>query len=190
MNKSDVFKEIPVLETGNYKLRGMTREDIPELFTFLSDGETMKFITPHLVRTEKEVNEVVQHSLQSFREQKEIPWVIIDKNTNRLIGQFRFHKLHLWHSKTEMNVVISKGYQSKGVMTELLEKVLEFGFKILGLNRIVGDIFAGNERSQKLLENYGFHKDGVMRQTDFDGEQYHDTVVYSMLKSEYDRTYG
>jgi len=190
MNRSDIFTVIPVLETENYNLRGMTREDIPELFTFLSDKETMKFITPHPVKTKAEVSEAVMDSLQNYNEQKEIPWVIMDKKTGRLIGQFRFHKLHLWHSKTEMNVVISKEFQSKGVMTELMEKMLKFGFGTLGLNRIVGDIFAGNERSQKLLENYGFHKDGVMRQTDFDGEKYHDTVVYSMLKTEYDRTYG
>jgi len=84
-----------------------------------------------------------------------------------------------------MNVVIGKEHQSIGVMTELMKEVLEFGFEMLGLNRIAGDIFAGNERSEKLLNKYGFHKDGIMRQTDFDGEKYHDTVVYSMVREEY-----
>jgi len=186
MKTSGIFKGIPILETENYILRGVTGQDVPALFTFLSDKETMKFITPHPIKTEAEVSDAVQDSLENFQEQKEIPWVIIDKKTDRLIGQFRFHKLHLWHKKTDMNVVISKKHQSTGVMTELMEKVLEFGFEILDLNRIVGDIFAGNARSKKLLENYGFHKDGIMRQTDFDGERYHDTVVYSMLRSEYD----
>jgi ribosomal-protein-alanine N-acetyltransferase len=186
MKTSDIFTEIPVLETDNYILRGVSEQDIPELFVFLSDKETMKFITSHPVRTETEVSVTVQNSLQNYKKQKEIPWVIIDKKTDRLIGQFRFYKLNLWHQKTDMNVVISNEHQSTGVMTELMEKVLEFGFESLGLNRIVGDIFAGNERSKKLLKNYGFHKDGVMRQTDFDGKRYHDTVVYSMLKSEYD----
>ncbi|GAB3800804.1 GNAT family N-acetyltransferase [Virgibacillus kimchii] len=186
MGISEIFTEIPVLETDHFTLRGVTEKDVPALFLFLRDKETMKFITPHPVRTEAEAGNTIRGYLQNYQEQKEIPWVIIDKKTDRLIGQFRFHSLNLWHKKAEMNVVIGKEYQSTGVMTELMEKVLEFGFKTLDLNRIVGDIFAGNERSRKLLENYGFHKDGVMRQTDFDGEKYHDTVVYSMLKSEYD----
>ncbi|WP_404459581.1 GNAT family N-acetyltransferase [Oceanobacillus kapialis] len=74
----------------------------------------------------------------------------------------------------------------KGVMTEILETVLEFGFHKLQLNRIVGDIFAGNKGSKKLMEKFGFQKEGVLRQTDFDGLHYHDTVVYSMLKPEYE----
>jgi ribosomal-protein-alanine N-acetyltransferase len=50
----------------------------------------------------------------------------------------------MWHQKTEMGAVIRKDYQNKGVMIEIIEKVLPFGFLMLGLNRIVGDIFAGN----------------------------------------------
>jgi ribosomal-protein-alanine N-acetyltransferase len=186
MKTSDIFTEIPVLETEHYILRGMREKDVPALFKLPGDKETMKFITPHPVATEAETGEIVSGYLHAYEKQKEIPWAIMDKKTDRLIGQFRFHSINLWHRKAEMNAVIGRKHQSTGVMTELLEKMLEFGFNTLGLNRIVGDIFAGNDRSRKLLENYGFHKDGVMRQTDFDGEKYHDTVVYSMLKSEYD----
>ena len=185
MKNSNIFKGIPVLETDNYILRGVMEKDVSELFVFLSDKETMKFITPHPIRTETETASAVQGYLQNYQEQKEIPWVIMDKKNSRLIGQFRFHKLNMWHKKTEMNVVIGKEHQSIGVMTELMKEVLEFGFEMLGLNRIAGDIFAGNERSEKLLNKYGFHKDGIMRQTDFDGEKYHDTVVYSMVREEY-----
>lgn len=86
-----------------------------------------------------------------------------------------------------MGAVIRKEYQNKGVMTEVLDVVLDFGFHTLRLNRIVGDIFAGNEGSRRLMERFGFKKEGVLRQTDFDGEKYHDTVVYSLLQAEYRR---
>src|SRR5699024_9549725 len=132
MKTSDIFTEIPVLETENYILRGMTEADVPEVFTFLSDTETMKFITPHPIKTEAEAGDTVRDYLRKYKGQKEIPWVIVDKKTDRLIGQLRFRGLNLWHKKTDMNVVIRNDYQSKGVMTELMEKVLEFGFETLG----------------------------------------------------------
>lgn len=175
------------LETKHYLLRGLSIGDAPALFDILKDRKTMQYITPHPVQTLEEMEEKMKAQLANFQQQKEIPWAIIHKESKQLIGMFRLHKLHLWHKKAEMGVVIAEDFQNKGVMTELLPEILRFGFLELGLNRIVGDIFAENTGSRKLLKKFGFHKDGVLRQTDFDGETYHDTVVYSMLKSEYDR---
>ncbi|MFD1736454.1 GNAT family N-acetyltransferase [Bacillus salitolerans] len=177
--------EIPIIETTRYLLRGMMIEDAPSLFSFMSDKETMKYITPHPIERLEDMRKSIEQSLINFTQNKEIPWVILNKRDEEVIGMFRFHKLHTWHKKTEMGVVIKKEFQNSGVMTEILEPILSYGFHTLQLNRIVGDIFAGNVGSSKLLQKYGFHKDGVLRQTDFDGEQYHDTVVYSLLKSEY-----
>lgn len=177
--------EIPVLETENYQLRGMAIEDAPSLFAFMSDTDTMRYITPHPVQTLEEMKHTIQENLEGFKKQSQIPWVVINKSTGVIIGMFRFHKLHMWHKKAEMGVVICKEFQKRGVMTEILKVILPYGFHVIGLNRVVGDIFAENRGSQRLLEKYGFHKDGVLRQTDFDGTRYHDTVVYSMLKSEF-----
>ncbi|MBS4175298.1 GNAT family protein [Bacillus sp. FJAT-49736] len=176
---------IPVLETDNYYLRGIERDDASSLFSFMSDRDTMKYITHHPVKTVQELENNIKKSLDSFKENKEIPWTIVRKQSDQVIGMFRFHKLHTWHQKTEMGVVIHKDFQQKGVMTEILPIMLDYGFNSLGLNRIVGDIFSTNQGSKKLMEKFGFHKDGILRQTDFDGEGFIDTVVYSMLKREY-----
>ncbi|MCT8138237.1 GNAT family N-acetyltransferase [Anaerobacillus sp. CMMVII] len=176
---------IPKLETDHYLLRGMTLEDTPTMFVFMSDLNTMKYITSNPVRTVAELASNIEQSLKNFKETKEIPWVIVDKANGETIGMFRFHKLNLWHKKAEMGVVIREDYQKKGVMSELLSTILPFGFHNLGLNRIVGDIFAENQGSEKLLHKFGFQKEGQFRQTDFDGSRFHDTVVFSLLKDEF-----
>jgi len=188
MNTVLEFTEIPAIETENYYLRGITIEDASKMFPFMSDRETMKYITPYPVKAVKELEVTILRSLENFKQKKEIPWVIVNKQNNQVIGMLRFHKLHTWHQKTEMGVVIHKDYQQTGVMTEILPKILAFGFSTLGLNRIVGDIFAENEGSKKLMEKFGFHRDGILRETDFDGIRFYDTMVYSMLKSEYKDT--
>jgi [ribosomal protein S5]-alanine N-acetyltransferase len=177
--------KIPMLETKNYQLRGISFEDALSLFDFMRDVETMKYITPHPVQTLVDMEEKIKSQLTNFHNKKEIPWVVIQKSTQDIIGLFRLHKVHMWHKKAEMGVVIQRDHQQKGVMTEILAVILNYGFNVLGINRIVGDIFAENKGSKRLLEKYGFHQDGILRQTDFDGERYHDTIVYSMLKSEF-----
>jgi [ribosomal protein S5]-alanine N-acetyltransferase len=177
--------QIPTLETKNYLLRGISLEDSHSLLLIMGDSETMKFITPHPIQTIEEMQAKIKESLIQFQKKKEIPWVIIQKESNEGIGMFRFHKLHMWHKKAELGAVIHKDHQQNGVMTEILGEILPFGFNVIGLNRIVGDIFEGNEGSRRLLEKYGFRKEGILRQTDFDGELFHNTVVYSMLKEEF-----
>ncbi|MFD2043606.1 GNAT family N-acetyltransferase [Ornithinibacillus salinisoli] len=186
MSTNQLLSVIPRLETENYILRGMTLADVDSMFVFMQDKETMQYITPNPVHAKEVLHNNIRTYLHNFTQQKEIPWVIIHKADGDLIGQFRLHKLHMWHKKAEMGVVIRKDFQKKGVMTEILGRILDFSFNSLDLNRIVGDIFAENQGSRKLLEKYGFKKEGVLRQTDFDGEIYHDTVVYSMLKPEFE----
>ncbi|ASN03890.1 GNAT family N-acetyltransferase [Virgibacillus necropolis] len=187
MSIEAIFTTIPRLVTEQYMLRGLTIDDAAELFTFVSDKETMKFVTPHPVQTEAEMREIIYMQLERYNDRREIPWVIVNNKNGEIVGQFHFHKLNLWHKKADIGAIIRKEYQNNGVMTEILRQVLAFGFETLGLNRIVGDTFAGNNGSKKILNKYGFTKEGVLRQTDFDGEKYHDTVVYSIMKSEYIR---
>ncbi|WP_077329583.1 GNAT family N-acetyltransferase [Virgibacillus siamensis] len=178
--------EIPILETGNFLLRAIAERDAEDLFYFLSQRKTMQYITPHPVESQNDVLDEILQSMERFVQQTEIPWVIVDKRTGVVIGKFSFHKLSMWHKKAEMAAVISQEYQNSGVMTEVLETVLDYGFDTLELNRIAGDIFAANDASRKLLQNYGFREEGTMRQTDFDGEKFQDTIVFSQLKPEYD----
>ncbi|UOQ45299.1 GNAT family N-acetyltransferase [Halobacillus salinarum] len=174
---------IPVLTTENYQLRGLNICDAQELLAFMGDKETMKFITPHPVETLEDMNEYIEQRIHQFYGEKEIPWVIMDQE--KVIGFFRLHKLHFWHRKAEMGAIIHPDHQNKGVMSEVFACILPFVFEDLELNRLVGDIFSGNAHSRRLLEKYGFKEEGRFRETDFDGSEFHDTVVFSLLKQEF-----
>lgn len=177
--------EIQQLETEHYILRALSISDAPALFEVMKDKETMKYITPHPPESLEKVEERIYRHLEGFQKKTEIPWAIVDKNRGKVIGMFCFHKVHQWHRKAEMGVILHKDYQNRGVMTELMPTILNYGFQVLDFNRIVGDIFTANIASQKLLEKFSFQKEGVFRETDFDGERFHDTAVYSLLKKEY-----
>jgi [ribosomal protein S5]-alanine N-acetyltransferase len=178
----------PVITADHYYLSYMETEYAPQMYKFLGDKETMRYLTPHPPQTIKEVEEKIAVHQEQYLAEKEIPWVIKDSTAEEIIGMFRLHKLSYWHKKAEMGVVIRKDYQRKGVMKKILPKVLAYCFQDLGLNRVVGDIFAENMGSRKLLLAHGFKEEGILRQTDFDGKRYHDTVVFSLLKDEYNET--
>ncbi len=181
------IQSIPKLHTENYRLREMREEDAEPLYEILSNPTTMRFITPHPVQSIEEMKEKIYTYLQQFKDEKEIPWVIEERSRDQVIGVFRLHKLHFWHQKAELGAIIHPNSQHKGVMKEVLDCILDYAFDELELNRIVGDIFSGNHASRKLLNRFGFQREGVLRQTDFDGKEFHDTEVFSILKSEYNK---
>lgn len=70
-------------------------------------------------------------------------------------------------------------------MKEAVEKVLEFGFKKMQLNRIEALIDENNTPSKKLLDYFGFSREGNLRGHYLVDGIFEDSVLYSLLRSEY-----
>jgi ribosomal-protein-alanine N-acetyltransferase len=83
-------------------------------------------------------------------------WAIRIIGSKELVGT-----ICLWNfSKDEVcadiGFVLHPDQQRKGIMSEALQKVLEFGFSDLSLNTIYGEVDPLNIPSIKLMEKYDF----------------------------------
>lgn len=74
----------------------------------------------------------------------------------------------------------------KGYMTEVVRRIIQFGFESLCLDLISVGHFEFNDRSRRVIEKCGFRYEGTLRRASsiFDGSV-HDALVYSMLREEY-----
>ena len=70
-------------------------------------------------------------------------------------------------------------------MTEAVEAMIKFGFEDYGLNRIVAKVIKGNVGSIKVLQKLGFVQEGILRENLYKNGQFHDVMLFSVLKSEY-----
>lgn len=70
-------------------------------------------------------------------------------------------------------------------MKEALEKILEFGFVEMKLNRIEAVIDANNTPSLKLLQYFKFTREGRMRGHYLVDGIFEDSDLYSLLKVEF-----
>ena len=68
-------------------------------------------------------------------------------------------------------------------MTEALQPLIQFGFNDMKLNRIETTAFSKNKRSIKTIERNGFKKEGILRQRFYFKGQFHDLVVFSLIKA-------
>jgi RimJ/RimL family protein N-acetyltransferase len=69
--------------------------------------------------------------------------------------------------RADVGFELSKEYWGKGLASEALEAVINYGFEQLNLQRIQALIEPPNDSSQKLVERKGFIKEGLLRNYEF-----------------------
>ena len=89
-----------------------------------------------------------------------------------------------------MGYVLSKAYWGQGLMTEAAKEVLRHAFEDLKLEMVTISHFSYNQRSARVIEKLGFHREGVLRKAflRYDGSLL-DDVGYSMTKEGYQNLY-
>lgn len=74
----------------------------------------------------------------------------------------------------------------QGVSLEAANLLINYGFNILNLNKIWMELFEfDHEKIGFFTEKIGFTIDGKLRDNCFDGGKYHDSLILSLLKSEW-----
>jgi ribosomal-protein-alanine N-acetyltransferase len=172
------------ITTARLFLRSITPSVISELFETKSKEEIKQFFGvddtgfEHYNQMHKEGVECFRHSMFAF--------LLIDKQTGLPIGECGFHSWNKTHRRAEIFYLIRNDREKKkGLMTEALAAVLEYGFNELGLHRVQALIDPDNTPSLKLLLRNGFIKEGTLREDYVVNGVNEDSDCYSLLKSEW-----
>nr|WP_231558770.1 GNAT family protein [Brevibacillus thermoruber] len=81
--------------------------------------------------------------------------------------------------------ITSREHQGRGLGTEAMRLLLDYGFGILNLHRIELNVFSYNARAIRAYEKLGFQREGVQREALYYNHQYHDSIIMSILEDEY-----
>jgi RimJ/RimL family protein N-acetyltransferase len=107
-----------------------------------------------------------------------INWAIRNKN-GKLIGGCGFHMKYRRDSKKdEIGYWLARPYWNKGIMTKVVTKLCEIGFKKFGLKRIEATVFINNNASCRILEKAGFELEGIFRKSIKKGNKLIDAKRY------------
>lgn len=80
---------------------------------------------------------------------------------------------------------LGQEFQGKGIMSQALETVIDYGFRDLKLDKIEIRIATENMKSRALPERFGFLEEGVLRNAEWLYDRYVDHVVYGLLRDEW-----
>jgi len=183
MDKADLYRDLPRLQTPRLTLRAATDGDVLDIFGYASDRDVTRYLRwgPH--QNLKQTQDYVSGVLTEYRQGEDGPWFIEDRKTQRIIGHIHLMDFEPQHSKAQVGFVLAKEAWNKGIMTEVLGKVLEFCFQF-GINRVEALPTAGNRPAIRVLEKVGMEKEGELREYAYQKGEFHDFSIYSMLRKD------
>ena len=175
------------LETERLELTEFTEADASDLYEYAKNPNVGPHAgwSPHKDREE---------SLRIIRElfMPNQTWAIRKKWDSRVIGSISLEpdRYRPDACSRELGYSLAEECWGQGIMTEAAKEVIRFGFEELGLDQIGICTGEANRRSQRVIEKCGFKYEGTIRRTYkvYDGTL-RDSMIFSMLKEEYEEQY-
>jgi len=183
MKDPDNIIKVHEFKTERLIIRNMSKKDIDFIFQHFSQDDTNRYSSDDNLHTIEEAIEFYEKFIAPKPTRFRVGIVL--KATNKLIGTIGYHHWSKKDFRAEIAFDLSKTYWGKGIMTEALQPLIQFGFNDMKLNRIETTAFSKNKRSIKTIERNGFKKEGILRQRFYFKGQFHDLVVFSLIKDDY-----
>ena len=172
------------IATARLRLRPMRRDDSEGLFLVFSDAKTMHFWSSPPHGSPLLTAEVIERAQMAFLAGDGIEWAITCAGDDTAVGKIGHWRWQRAHSRSEVGFILRRDLWGRGLGAEALAAVVEWGFRRLELHSVEAQLDAGNEASRRTLERVGFRREGLLRQSYFDGREYRDTLVYGLLRGE------
>ncbi|MBV9773193.1 MAG: GNAT family N-acetyltransferase, partial [Gemmatimonadetes bacterium] len=129
---------MPVTETARLLLRPFTPADAPALHRIYSDPEVMRFMGPPPASVEQEEANLRAHVRNYYERLGFGLWAVVHKPTGELIGRCGLLRSEIAdRTETEISYLLERGSWGQGFAVEAAGAVLEYGFRVLGLERVV-----------------------------------------------------
>lgn len=184
MGGLDPFKVFPFLETKGFLLRKLEVTDAPKLFDYFSRKEVVEYYDVEVLTSQQQAVELIEGLLYRYNARKQIRWGIILKDKDEIIGTCGFHSIEMEHLKAEIGYELHPDYWGRGIMTEVIQTIVDYGFKHMDLNRIEAFYHPLNYASRRVLEKNGFQYEGVLRERFHINGKFVDAAIASILKKE------
>jgi ribosomal-protein-alanine N-acetyltransferase len=175
------FTPFPNLETERLTLRRVDKNDASPILELRSDVETMKYIPRPLLKSTEEALEHIALIDAKIENSEGINWAITLKNDSKLIGIIGFYRIKPEHFRAEIGYMLLPDFSGKGIISEAINEVVNYGFNEMHLHSVEGIIDPNNLASAKVLQKNGFVKEAHLKENEFYEGRFLDNVIYSRL---------
>ena len=182
------FSSNIILEDDLVLLRPLQESDVENLLEIsINEPETWKY---SLVGAEGKENLIhyIQLAVKARESQKEFPFIVFDKKSQKFAGSTRFYDINLEFKTLQLGYTwYGSAFRGTGLNKHCKYLLFQFAFETLGMERVELRADNNNERSIAAMKSIGCKVEGVLRSNmpTRDGDVRRDSIVLSVLKNEW-----
>ena len=88
----------------------------------------------------------------------------------------------VYRKTAEIGYFLGEPYWGKGIMTQAVQLLCDYGFKSLDIVKIYAGVFEYNQASMRVLKKCGFFREAVLQKAVFKQEKLWDEIRFALLK--------
>lgn len=152
--------EFITLENDIVKLKPLELNDSEGLLMAGSYPEIWSYM-PLAIEKREDADNFVENALIAKQQQKEFPFIIVDKQSGDIVGSTRFMDIDKKHQRLEIGYTwLTPAYWRTAINTNCKYLLLQYCFEQLYLRRVQIKTDHNNRRSQNAIERIGAIKEG------------------------------
>jgi [ribosomal protein S5]-alanine N-acetyltransferase len=176
----------PRLETERLVLREIVPADAEDLFHIFSDEETMRYWSCLPYTSVDQAHRLIEGLAKARLAGAGINWAITLRGDERLIGKCGYNEWRRAHRRGDVSYIVAREQRGKGVVSEALGAMLDYGFDHMNLHSVEAGVTPGNEASTRMLQRLGFRLEGHLRESFLTDRGFVDSLIYSLLRSDWE----
>ncbi|HEY9261734.1 GNAT family protein [Chitinophaga sp.] len=176
----------PVLENKRVLLQPLEAAHLHDLWAIAADA-SLWTVQLNKIESEQDLEKYIQKALKERAAEESIPFVIIDKKENRIVGSTRYMGLSLPNKRTEIGSTwITPSLHGSGLNKAMKYAMLQHAFEVMDLNRVEFKTDELNTQSRNAILSLGCTQEGIFRRHMIASTgRVRNTVYFSMLKEEW-----
>ena len=173
------------LETPRLIIRRMNMDDARDIFEYGRDRMVARHVLWDAYVSISEARAYVRVMQRRYRLGEPASWCIELKKTGRVIGTIGYMWYQRDHASAEVGYSLARDQWNKGIMTEALERVLQYSFEELNMHRVEAQHEVDNPASGAVMRKCGMQHEGRLRGRLMNKGRYVDVDVYGILREDY-----
>jgi len=174
------------LDTDRLILRRLSVNDAEAMYNnWASDEEVTKYLTWPAHSSIDLTTQVIKSWVADYAKDDFYQWAIVPKDLNQPIGIISVVEQDSSMEMVHIGYCIGKDWWGQGYTSEALNRVIQFFFEEVQLNRLESQHDPCNPGSGKVMQKCGLQYEGTSRQSTRNNQGICDAAHYAILAKDY-----
>ncbi len=167
------------------RLRLIDERDVPALFATYSDPQTSRYLARPPMTQVVHAEEMLAKIKAGYADASSLQLAIERRADGAFLGVCLLFNFHKASARAEIGYILAREHWSRGYMAEALPALIDHAFGPLELNRLEADIDPRNAASARVLQRFGFRREGLLRERWIVRGEPSDSAIYGLLRTEW-----